>query len=299
MQVMATRDIGRKAKPTRVSPFDVLIAGEDFKSGCKDYEVLRDAESQVREAIDESYVEIMAAHGPQNPVKVIMRRIDGKGDERHPVVVNGRRTVRHAREVMERFKTSILLELNFIPASVSGITLWVLGRVGNHTGIPETDAQRVEYVGLAVAKQVDDATICQVLQIEPTALDAYKFLATHGVIPSVREHLDNGTMSVTAAVFLGKQKVPVQQAALARLLSSGQKFTVANIRKAVSNQGAAKATYAPPRKAINRLLKDEKLCARLDGLNLAPSDVVRFMLGRLDLDKHSPLKQILADLEKK
>jgi len=304
------RDLGRSAKTTRVSPFDLLIAGEDFGphtgETCDDFAELRDAESKEREAIDENYIEIILAHGPQNPVRVTMRRIEGRdNDNRYPVVVHGRRTLRHVREIWRRHTAGTegydasppMVEVRVIPSSIGGAALFQIARLENHPGLPETPAQLVEYVGRCVVHGQSDGDICKLLQIRPTQLPALKKLAEVGMIRIVRDMLDSGAMAVTAAGVLADKTPEQQQAAIQKIESEGGKFTVDAVRRALAGEGVIQAKFSPPRKTIAKLLADADMRKQFDAIGMKPSDVLLWTRGELAGDKlPTKLKRLLDEV---
>lgn len=288
-------------KPCFVSTDEILIAGEDYE--CDQHDPLRDAKSEVREALDDKWLDLLRQKGFIDTVKCVWKVIpDIDPDVAQLVVVDGRRYLRHCRAINEERASNDLEQMSvrveIKPAGVKGVQAFELARLANFPVLPETDAQRVEYVQrMDTFGGFTDEYLCNLLQVDPKKLKVYRKVGSGTVDPLIHKCLDRGLLSISGAALLVTQDLSVQRETCDRLekkaANKNKAPTVDELKKEISKAGGAKYSTSPGKKLLKKAVKlNESIEDNSMKLHPQSVNVLRWACGDLELDEFPEMSAI-------
>jgi len=275
-----SRSISRNYRRQMMNPSELLIAGEDFD--CAPDDPLRDAQSNVREALDPELLDVYNEFGFFVHVYCVARAVPGY-DQPKPVVVDGRRAVRHYRELNRR-----MIEAGLEPSLATVILLppgtntFEMARLHNRNGLAETPKQLVEYVRHMKANSRPDSAIARVLGISESSIPIYEKLGEADASEALLDALDRG-MSPVGAALLTKVSWARQEEILKTL---GNNPSVSAVRKALRNERAEEKVVRPMVKNIRALLKKE---AKDPSMPAAVIEALKWVTGEIDSEAFAAL----------
>jgi ParB family chromosome partitioning protein len=267
---------GKRESMFRVDPETLTIIGIDTEDG-PEHQLW---DERIKLPLNEAMVLNIMELGVREPIVVV---VQGKGDDRVAVVVDGRQRVRHAREANKRLvkrgdpalqvpviaeKGMSENEQQMLSASLNEIrqddpVMTKAAKAARFRGRGQSTSQ------IANAFGVTDQTVTL-------------WLSINSLSDSVKDAIAAGTITPTAAGQLAGLKPEEQKAALVELVqeaeASGEKVTVTHAKtKAKAKKGGSPTAAPPKRRVLRRVIEN--------GAKVLSEDFlagVRFAIGDLN-----------------
>jgi ParB-like chromosome segregation protein Spo0J len=264
----------------RVDPNTLTIIGLDTDDG-PEHQLW---DERINDPLNESMIKNIMALGVIEPIIVV---VEGAGDSRRAVVVDGRGRTRHAREANRLLKER----------GEPGLVVPVVAEKGmsekdqqlfavSLNEIRRDDPVMVKAAKAARMKQRGSSSqdIALAFGVDPQTVSLW--LSINGLSDDVKEAINAGWLGPTAAGQLASLTPSEQKETLAGLKAardSGEKLTVANVRGQVKtkkgskkNNGAEAHAPAPGRRVLRRVIENGGEVLSEDFLQ-----GIRFAIGEL------------------